>query len=98
MLLKVRLLNLPQVEGTCLWCSKGAVIGTGKTHRNIIYREAFYLGAGCIPIALFKGVLLMDVTQPPVVFCKKIVRKNFGILTEKHLSWSLFNEEGLQVY
>ena len=33
--------------------------------------------------------------QPPKVFCKKGVLKNFAILTGKHLYWSLF--AGLQV-
>ena len=46
----------------------------------------------------YEYAVLEHQKQPPVVFYKKTVRKNFGILTEKHLSWSLFNEEGLQVY
>ena len=28
--------------------------------------------------------------QPPDVFYKKTVLKNFAVYTEKHLSWSLF--------
>ena len=28
--------------------------------------------------------------QPPEVFFKKVVLKNFANLTEKHLCWSLF--------
>ena len=33
--------------------------------------------------------------QPPEVFCKKGVLKNFTIFTRKHLCWSLFGVFGV---
>ena len=39
---------------------------------------------------LFFLTIIFILTQPPEVFCKKGVPKNFGKLTGKHLCWDLF--------
>ena len=39
---------------------------------------------------LFFLTIIFILKQPPEVFCKKRVPKNFGKLTGKHLCWGLF--------
>ena len=47
-------------------------------------------------------VVLKVQKQPPEVFCKSGVPRNFAIFTRKHLCWSLFlikfSRSGLQLY
>ena len=43
---------------------------------------------------LFFLTIIFILKQPPEVFCKKRVPKNFGKLTGKHLCWGLFFNKG----
>ena len=53
---------------------------------NIVYTHKFY---DCYSILAQVVQFSLVQKHPPEVFYKKVVFKNFAIVTEKHLCWSL---------